>query len=142
MSAVVAEYALRIPPMQAASLAFRRNPFALSQRMSRLSTNLNARRKELGLTVVQVHQALNRRGIDVAFSTVAGWFNGNRGVKSMEHLKALCAVLQTDMNSLTSDDVEVAEGPMEATIAREVRDLPAVQQEAVLALIRSMRGTH
>lgn len=58
----------------------------------------------------------------------------------MEHLKALCVVLQTDLNALTGDEVEVAEGPVEATIAREVRALPAAQQEAVLALIRTMAG--
>lgn len=107
--------------------------------MSRLAANLNARRRELGLTVVEVHKALNRRGTDVAFSTVAGWFNGNRGVKSMEHLKALCVVLQTDLNALTADEVEVSEGPLEATIAREIKQLPEAQQQAVLALIRSMR---
>lgn len=58
----------------------------------------------------------------------------------MEHLKALCAVLQTDLNSLTGEEIEVAEGPIEATIAREIRGLPPTQQEAVLALIRSMKG--
>lgn len=109
--------------------------------MSRLSDNLLARREELRLTVPQVHAALNARGTDVAFSTVAGWFNGSRGVRKMEHLLALCAVLQTDLNTLTGDEVEVAEGPVESTIAREVRDLPPAQQEAVLALIRSMKGS-
>lgn len=107
--------------------------------MSQLSINLTDRRESLGLTVPQVHVALNQRGIDVAFSTVAGWFNGSRGVGKMEHLKALCAVLQTDLNTLTDDEVEVAEGPMDATIAREVRDLPVAQKEAVLALVRSMK---
>lgn len=108
--------------------------------MSRLSTNLTYRREALGLNVPQVHAALSTRGVDVAFSTVAGWFNGSRGVRKMEHLKALCAVLQTDLNALTGDEVEVSEGPIDATIAREVRDLPAAQKEAVLALVRSMKG--
>src|SRR5690606_40314547 len=51
--------------------------------------NLSARREQLGLTVPQVHQELNRRGIDVAFSTVAGWFNGSRGGRwKVEELQA------------------------------------------------------
>ena len=37
-------------------------------------------------------------------------------------------------------DVEVAEGPVDATIAREARDLPEAQKEAVLALVRSMKA--
>lgn len=109
--------------------------------MSQLSLNLTARRESLGLTVPDVHAQLNRRGFPVAFSTVAGWFNGSRGVRKMEHLKALCAILQTDLNTLTGDDIEVAEGPIDATVVRELRDLSQVQREAVLAVIRTMRGT-
>lgn len=112
-----------------------------SQPMSQLSQNLTARRESLGLSVPEVHAALNRRGYPVAFSTVAGWFNGSRGVRSMEHLKALCEILETDMNALTGDDVEVTEGPMEATVVRDLRGLTPPQREAVLALIRSMRGS-
>lgn len=109
--------------------------------MSQLSDNLTTRREQLGLSVPQVHAALNERGFDVAFSTVAGWFNGSRGVRKMEHLKALCAILQTDLNSLTGDEIEVAEGPIDATVVRELRELTATQREAVLAVIRTMRTT-
>jgi transcriptional regulator with XRE-family HTH domain len=107
--------------------------------MTQISDNLTARREALGLSVTQIHAALNERGIDVAFSTVAGWFNGNRGVRNMDHLKALCAVLETDLNSLTGEEIEVAEGPIEATIAREIRHLPQEQKEAVLVLVRTMK---
>lgn len=58
----------------------------------------------------------------------------------MEHLKALCAILETDLNTLTGDEVEVAEGPLDAQVVREMRDLTQTQREAVLALVRSMRG--
>ena len=58
----------------------------------------------------------------------------------MDHLKALCAILQTDLNSLTGDEIEVAEGPIDATVVRELRELNDVQREAVLAVIRTMRG--
>src|SRR3546814_10000507 len=46
--------------------------------MSRLSDNLTARRKQLGLTVPQVHAALQLMGVDVAKPTVYGWLNGDR----------------------------------------------------------------
>lgn len=108
--------------------------------MSQLSDNLTARRDKLGMSVPEVHAAMNRMGFDVAFSTVAGWFNGNRGVRKMEHLKALCVVLQTDLNSLGSDEIEFADGKVEASVIRELRDLTPAQQEAVLALVRSMKG--
>jgi transcriptional regulator with XRE-family HTH domain len=107
--------------------------------MSQLSDNLTARRESLGLSVTDVHSALNRAGFPVAFSTVAGWFNGSRGVRKMEHLKALCAVLQTDLNTLAGDEVEVAEGKVEASVVREMRELSETQREAVLALVRSMK---
>lgn len=111
-----------------------------SRPMSQLARNLTAQREKAGLTVTQVHVALNRLGYAVAFSTVAGWFNGSRGVRSMEHLKALCAILQTDLDTLTGDTIEISEGPISATIAREAKGLPMAQQEMVLALIRSMKG--
>lgn len=108
--------------------------------MSQLSRNLTALRKGLGLTVQDVQEALNRKGMPVAYSTVAGWFNGSRGVRAMEHLRALCEVLQTDMNGLTGDDAEVTDGPVETMVVRDLRQLSEGQQEAVLALIRTMRG--
>lgn len=108
--------------------------------MSQLSANLTARRIALGLNVPQVHAALNERGIDVAFSTVAGWFNGNRGVRNMEHLKALCSILQTDINAMTGGEIEVVEDVVGISVAREMQELTPTQQEAVLALIRSMKG--
>lgn len=108
--------------------------------MTQLAANLTARREELNLSVPDVHAELNRRGFPVAFSTVAGWFNGNRGVRSMEHLKALCGILQTDLNTLAGDEVEIAEGPLDSTVIRELRGLTPTQREAVLALVRSMKG--
>lgn len=92
------------------------------------------------MSVPDVHAALNRMGFDVAFSTVAGWFNGSRGVGKMEHLKALCVVLGTDLNALAGDEIEVAEGKVEASVLRELRGLSPTQREAVLALVRSMKG--
>jgi len=109
--------------------------------MTQLSDNLTNRREALKMSVPDVHAALNRHGIDVAFSTVAGWFNGSRSVRKMENLKALCVVLQTDLNTLAGDEVEIAEGKVEASVVRELREINPTQREAVLALIRSMKGT-
>lgn len=109
--------------------------------MSTLSAILTARRELLGLDVTDVHAALNRRGIDVAYSTVAGWFNGSRGVRGMEKLRALCSVLEMDLNALGGDEIEIAEGALDATVVREMRELSQEQREAVLAVIRTMRKT-
>jgi transcriptional regulator with XRE-family HTH domain len=107
--------------------------------MSQISLNLTSRRKELGLTVEAVQSLLERAGVHVAYSTVAGWFNGSRGVRNVRHLRALCDVLQTDVNQITGDDIEIAEGKVEVAIARELRDLDPAQREIVLALVRSMK---
>jgi transcriptional regulator with XRE-family HTH domain len=108
--------------------------------MTKLSDKLTDQRIALRLTVTDVHKQLNREGYDVAFSTVAGWFNGSRGVRKMEHLQALCRVLQTDVRSIVDGEIEVTENAMQTAIAREIRDMSPVQQELVLALIRNMKG--
>lgn len=108
--------------------------------MSHLSDNLTNRREELGMLVEDVQAAMNRAGFDVAYSTVAGWFNGSRGVRKMEHLKALVAVLQSDLNTLAGDEVEIAEGRLESTLVRDLRDLTPAQREAVAAIVRTMKG--
>lgn len=108
--------------------------------MSKISDNLTDKRIALRLSVTDVHKELNRRGYDVAFSTVAGWFNGSRGIRKMEHLQALCKVLQTDLATITDGEIEIVQTPVETVIAREMRDLTPEQRELVLALVRSMKG--
>lgn len=108
--------------------------------MSRLATKLNARREAMGMQVKDVVAALNRRGFELAYSTVAGWFNGSRAVRwKVEELKALLDILETDLESITDDDVQVVEGAERIAIAREASELTPAQQQAVLALIRSMK---
>ena len=108
--------------------------------MTRLSDNLTARRKALNMSVPKVHAAMNRLGFDIAFSTVAGWFNGSRGIRNMKHMKALCDILQTDLNALTGDEAEVVEGKVEVQIVRELSELDPTQRETILAVIRGMKG--
>lgn len=108
--------------------------------MSQFTDNLTARREQLGLTVPQVHQELNRRGVDVAFSTVAGWFNGSRGGRwKVEELKELLDVLQTNLEEMAGGDVELVDEPLPAAIAREVRSLSPVQQQSLLAMVKAMK---
>lgn len=93
------------------------------------------------MEVKDVHAALDRLGVGVAYSTVAGWFNGSRGVRDMQHLRALCDVLQTDMNTLTSGSIAVVEGKVPVQIQRELEGMTPEAQELVLAVIRNMRGS-
>lgn len=58
----------------------------------------------------------------------------------MEHLKALCAVLETDMNTLTGDSIVIVEGKVPVQVQRELEGMTAETQELVLALIRNMKG--
>lgn len=107
--------------------------------MSTLSDNLNRRRLELKLSVPEVTAALQRLGTEVAYSTVAAWFNGGRKPREMEHLKALCVVLETTISEMAGEDPEFAQNAFEATLLEESRSLAPSQREAVLAIIASMR---
>lgn len=107
--------------------------------MSRLSDNLTARRKQLGLTVPQVHAALQLMGVDVAKPTVYGWLNGNRGFQNMDHLEAVCKVLQTDITSIRRGDIEIAEEPKDVQLYRDIKKLDDEKREIVHALIRSLK---
>ena len=109
--------------------------------MSQFIANLNARREHLQMEVKDVAAELNRRGLPLAYSTVAGWFNGNRGGRwKMDELKELCAVLQTDIDTMLAGEAELVEGAIPAAVVRELKSLPAAQQQAILAMIVSMRA--
>jgi hypothetical protein len=109
--------------------------------MSQFHSNLTARRDALGLEVADVHAELNRRGFDLAYSTVAGWFNGSRGARwRVDELRALLDILQTDLKEMAGE-AELVEKPVPAAAAREMQELTEEQQQAVLVLIRSMKGS-
>lgn len=114
---------------------------AESQPLSQFVLNLNARRESLGFEVKDVAAELNRRGFDLAYTTVAGWFNGNRGERwKVKELRALLDILQTDLDSMAGDQAALIEEPIPASIGKEARRLTEVQQQAILAMIRSMSG--
>lgn len=58
----------------------------------------------------------------------------------MDHLKALCEVLQTSISQMAGEDPEFAQDAFESVLLKEGRTLPASQREAVLALLRAMKG--
>lgn len=58
----------------------------------------------------------------------------------MDHLRALCAILQTDLNKMVGGEIEVMEGAVDVAIARAARDLTDAQKELLLALARSLNS--
>lgn len=109
--------------------------------MSKISENLTARRDALGLRNDDVVAQLAARGIDRAYPTVTSWFNGTRGSRwNMEELKALLDILQTTLDEITEGEVELVEDKLPAATAREMQGLSEEQQQAVLAIVRSMKG--
>lgn len=92
------------------------------------------------MEVTDVHAEFNRRGIDVAYSTVAGWFNGSRGERwKVNELKALLDVLQTDLDSMTAGEAVLVQNPVRVAIQEELEKLSDAEQQAYLALLRSRR---
>lgn len=109
--------------------------------MSQFARNLNAQRESLGLEVKDVAAELNRRGFSAAYTTVAGWFNGNRGKRwDVDELEALLDILKTDLKTMAGKDAILIEQKVPALAAREMEQLPEAQQQAILAMIKSMRG--
>lgn len=136
---VMAQYAHRVPVAQVGSLSC--GSSTQSQPMSQFHLNLTARRESLGLEVGDVQAELNRRGFDLAYSTVAGWFNGSRGARwKVDELRALLDILQTDLKAMAGE-AELVEEPVRAAAAREMQGLSDEQQQAVLVLIRSMKSS-
>src|SRR3546814_4671509 len=78
-------------------------------------------------------------GVDVTKTTVYGWLNGNRGFQNMDHLEAVCKVLQTDITSIRRGDIEIAEDPKDAQLYRDIKKLDDEKREIVHALIRSLK---
>lgn len=108
--------------------------------MTSFQSNLNKRRDELDMSVEDVMAELNSRGFSVKYSTVAGWFNGTKGSRwKVDELLALVDILKTDVETMKAGEAELVEEPVPAATAREMRRLTAAQQQAVLAMVRSMR---
>lgn len=111
--------------------------------MSEFTDRLDARRKELGLSLRDLTSLLQLRGVDVSYETVAFWFRGKRGDRwRPDELVTLLALLQTDLKTMvTGADTTPPDmsGPIYNPVAREVALLPEEQQTALLAFIKSFR---
>lgn len=111
-----------------------------SQPLSQFVFNLNTQRDRLGLEVKDVAAELNRRGFPVAYPTVAGWFNGNRGGRwKVDELYAVLGILKTTLEEMKADEAELIEKPIPAMTARKMENLTAEQQQSILALVESMQ---
>ncbi len=113
---------------------------SVSHVMSALATNLDNRRRQLGLTLADVHADLSLKGVQVSPSTVGHWFTGERRPRQMEHLKALCEVLQTSISQMAGEDPEFAQDAFESVLLKEGRSLSVAQREAVLAMLHAMKA--
>ena len=111
--------------------------------MSEFTDRLDARRKELGLSLRDLTSLLQLRGVDVSYETVAFWFRGKRGDRwRPDELVPLLALLQADLKTMvTGADTTPPDlsGPIYNPVAREVALLPEEQQTALLAFIKSFR---
>ncbi|WP_267086450.1 hypothetical protein [Xanthomonas sacchari] len=58
----------------------------------------------------------------------------------MDELKALLEILQTDFETISEGEVAMVEGATKATLAREIAQLTPLQQEALLAMVRTMKS--
>ena len=101
---------------------------------------LQSRLRALDLDVAAVHVRLNRMGHSVAYSTVAGWFNGSRGTRNVKHIRALCDILETDIATLSGGEAELAELPLDVAITRETRGLNDEQKKALLVMAKAMKA--
>jgi len=92
------------------------------------------------MNVADVVEALADRGITLSYPAVAAWFNGHRGGRwKVNELKALLEVLQTDLDQLLNGEAELVEEKVPAATARAMKDLSAEQQQAVFAMVKSMK---
>ena len=112
--------------------------------MSEFTDRIDSRRRELGLTIADVTSALQLQGVEVAYPTVAAWFNGGRGDRwRPEELFALLELLQTDLAVVIGNGLAATpdlSGPIYNAISRELASLTAQQQAALLSLVKSFQG--
>ena len=127
--------------MQAPSL---NSAFHWSQSMRMLHKTLNARRKDLKLTYEDVHAALLRRmhAGEVkppSLAVIGHWFNGTRRPRNMEHLRALCGVLDLTLDEATGGAPHTAATASEQMLLDETRHLDESSVQLLLAMARGLR---
>jgi len=102
---------------------------------------IDARRQAIGLTVEEVFARLERypwpAGTKApALASLGHWFNGTRKrPRDMNHVKAICDVLELEVGEAFGAESSVAQTDMEQVILQKVRKLSAQDQEFALAML-------
>lgn len=127
--------------MQAPSL---NSVFLWSQPLRMLHKILNARRKALGLTYEDVHKALNRLAWSgdakaPSLAVVGHWLNGTRRPRNMDHLRALCAVLDLSIDEATGGQPHTAATASEQLMLEAIRKLDEPSIQLLLAMAQGLR---
>jgi transcriptional regulator with XRE-family HTH domain len=112
--------------------------------MSDFTDRIDSRRKELDLSLADVVSLLQLHGVDVAYQTVASWFNGERGDRwKPSELLILLGLLQTDLAAMAGNglsELPDLSSPIYNATSRELASLTELQQVALLSLIKSFRA--
>ncbi len=112
--------------------------------MSDFTDRIDARRKELGLSLADMVALLQLQRVDVAYPTVASWFNGERGDRwKPNELLVLLDLLQTDLAAMAGNglsELPDLSNPIYNATYRELATLTESQQAALLSLIMSFRA--
>ena len=112
--------------------------------MMRLDEILNARRTQLGWTYEEVHARLESYawppGVQPPSLPVVGhWFNGRRRPRKMEHLRALCDVLDLSLDEAIGGTAEPATA-VEQQMLQAMRELDPAAVELLLAMAAKLKG--
>jgi transcriptional regulator with XRE-family HTH domain len=114
-----------------------------SHPMMRLHEILNSRRVDLGWTYEDVHGKLEAYpwpdGVQSpSLATVGHWFNGTRRPRHMQHLKAICAVLDVSLDEAIRGEPREAKTAEEQVLLDQFRDMSAEDREVYLAMGRRL----
>lgn len=110
--------------------------------MAAFNDNINARRLTLGLTYEEVFARMSERkysdGVKPpSLSAVGNWFNGQRRPRHMEHLVALCDVLQVSIDEVAAGSLEPVTDT-EVQMLKLMRKMGDAQSQALLAIASTL----
>lgn len=131
--------------MQAPSIRFVvLKPDAVSLSMRQFHEIIDQRRQDLGLTVEDVFERLDHyawpRGTKApALASVGHWFNGTRKrPRDMNHVRAICAVLDLEIGEAFGEDSVQAQTDVEQVMLKKMRKLSPEDQEIAMTLIEGL----